>query len=357
MKKFFTVLILALALASAVNIVGAQGPVFCPTRPPGDNTNACASTAFVIANGGGGGGGSGLTNGSTTAVGFTTGYILAVTPAGLVGQYAINGTGDVVLNRSPTLVTPALGTPSGVVLINGTGLPISTGVSGLGTGVATFLASPTSANLRTAVTDETGSGLLVFATSPVLTTPNLGTPSAVTLTNATGLPIAGITGLGTGVGTALAVNVGTSGAFVTNGGALGTPSSGTLTNATGLPIASGVSGLGTGVATGLGITASSPGGVSITLASGTLALYTNAIATSVCETAKSASATGVLPNDVVTASFNGDVTNITGYNPTPTGTLSIYMYTTAGNVNAKVCNSTASTITPTGVTLNYRVAR
>jgi len=32
----------------------AQTPVFCPTRPPGDNTNACASTAFVLANAGGG---------------------------------------------------------------------------------------------------------------------------------------------------------------------------------------------------------------------------------------------------------------------------------------------------------------
>lgn len=42
---------------------------------------------------------------------------------------------------------------------------------------------------------------------------------------------------GTGVATALAVNVGTAGAFVVNGGALGTPSSGTLTNATGLPLA------------------------------------------------------------------------------------------------------------------------
>jgi len=61
--------------------------------------------------------------------------------------------------------------------------------------VATFLATPSSANLDTAVTDDTGSGLLVFATSPVLTTPNLGTPSAVTLTNGTGLPIvAGTTG-------------------------------------------------------------------------------------------------------------------------------------------------------------------
>lgn len=59
---------------------------------------------------------------------------------------------------------------------------------------------------------------------------------------------AGITP-GTGVGAALAINVGSAGAFVALNGALGTPSSGTLTNATGLPVATGVSGLGDGVAT------------------------------------------------------------------------------------------------------------
>jgi len=74
----------------------------------------------------------------------------------------------------------------------------------------------------------------VLATSPVLVTPNLGTPTAITLTSGTGLPIStGVSGLGTGVANALAVNTGTSGAFVVNGGALGTPSSGTVTNLTG----------------------------------------------------------------------------------------------------------------------------
>ena len=91
---------------------------------------------------------------------------------------------------SPTMTAPALGTPASGVITNCTG-------------------------------------------SPTLTAPALGTPASGVLTNCTGLPIAGTTGYGTGVATALAVNVGSAGAFVTFDGALGTPSSGTATNLSG----------------------------------------------------------------------------------------------------------------------------
>jgi len=129
---------------------------------------------------------------TTTLSGLTASTALALDASKNVVSVTNTGSGNNVLSTSPTLVTPILGTPTSATLTNATGLPISTGVSGLGTGVATFLATPSSANLRSALTDETGTGSAVFATSPTLVTPALGTPSSVTLTNATGLPNAGL---------------------------------------------------------------------------------------------------------------------------------------------------------------------
>jgi hypothetical protein len=91
------------------------------------------------------------------------------------------GTGLLVFNTTPTLITPILGTPTSGTLTNCTGLPIATGVSNLGTGVATFLTTPSSANLLAALTDETGTGAVVFANTPTLVTPVIGAATGTSL--------------------------------------------------------------------------------------------------------------------------------------------------------------------------------
>ena len=113
---------------------------------------------------------------------------IATTGLGVTGTLSVSGVAT--LGAGAILNTPASAT-----LTNATGLPISTGVSGLGANVAAFLATPSSANLAAALTDETGTGANVFATSPTLTT-----PISATLTSPAGNNLT--LGLGTG-GTAL----------------------------------------------------------------------------------------------------------------------------------------------------------
>jgi hypothetical protein len=99
------------------------------------------------------------------------------------------------------------------------------------------------------------------------------------------------------------------------------------------------------------------GTVGVFFASGTATLGTSAIASGTCASAVTVAATGVLTTDIVGAGFSGDPTSITGYMPSTAGMLTIIPYPTSGNVNFKVCNNTASSVTPGSLTLNWRVAR
>jgi hypothetical protein len=184
------------------------------------------------------------TSGGTGFASYAVGDLLFASTTTALSKLADVATGNALISGGVG-VAPSYGKIGLTTHVSGT-LPVAnggTGITSFGTGVATALG----VNVGSAGAFVVNGGAL-------------GTPSSGTLTNATGLPVAtGISGLGTNVATALAVNVGTAGAFVVNGGALGTPSSGTLTNATGLPVATGISGLGTNVATALAVNVGTAG--------------------------------------------------------------------------------------------------
>lgn len=119
-----------------------------------------------------------LTNATGTAASLTAGTV--TTNANLTGDITSSGNATTLATVNTNIGTFGSATQASVITVNGKGLitaasnttvtPAIGSITGLGSGVATFLATPSSANLAAAVTDETGTGALVLAGSPTFTT-------------------------------------------------------------------------------------------------------------------------------------------------------------------------------------------
>lgn len=252
------------------------------------------------------------------------------------------------------------------------------------------------ANLSTLNGNQTITGVKTFSASPVMVAPTLSnvTGSIQCLHVSTSGLITGTgmdCGTGTGGGGGSVSGSATLGTAVIASGACATVVSGTATGVTTSSAIiwtpstdiSGITGYGVAPADGLKIypyptantvnfkvcnaTAASitPGAVSLnwtvlpqtTIWSGSQALGTAAIASGACAAVTTIATTGVLTTDTIEFAPNADISGATGYGVASTDGLRIYLYPTAGNVNVKVCNGTAASITPGAVTLNLRVAR
>jgi hypothetical protein len=238
--------------------------------------------------------------------------------AGTVGQLKLANT-----TAGVTTLTPGATSAGTLTLPAGTDTLVGKATTDIFTN-KTFDTAGSGNSLQIAsvvVSANTGTGEMVRKVSPTLTTPTIGVATA---TSINGLTITASTGTLT----------------LTNSKTLSVSNTMTLTANDGSSVAFGAGGT-----------------VAYTIASGTKALATGAIASATCTTAQTSTATGTATTDILQASFNGDPTAVTGYVPLTAGMLTIIAYPTLNTANFKVCNNTTSSITPGAITLNWRVTR
>jgi hypothetical protein len=107
---------------------------------------------------------------------------ILVTTTQTITSFAVGLNGATAVYGSPTTLQSGAAVRLRFYLATNSWYSIITDSSPFGAAIQAFLATPSSANLAAAVTDETGSGALVFATSPTLTTPAIGAATGTSLT-------------------------------------------------------------------------------------------------------------------------------------------------------------------------------
>lgn len=132
---------------------------------------------------------SGVLTGTPTSGTLNLSGLTVTLPGGVtVGSHTLTLAGNLITSGTSALTLTTTGTTNITLPTSGTLTTTSNNLSAF--------SSTTSAQLAGVISDETGSGLLVFGTSPTLVTPALGTPTALVLTSATGLPLTtGVTGV------------------------------------------------------------------------------------------------------------------------------------------------------------------
>ena len=304
-----------------------------------------------------------LTVGSTPIASGTNGYIL-YNNGSVLGNLAATGSGNVVLSTSPTLVTPALGTPSSVTLTNATGLPLTSGVVGTlpiangGTGQTTATAAFNALSPITSTGDLIiGNGAssatrLALGTAGYVLTSN-GTTAIWSPASAASSITVGTTAINSGTsGRVLYDNAGVLGELTTTGSGsvvlstspvlvtpnLGTPSAATLTNATGLPLSTGVTGTLNTTNGGTGLAAYTLGDTLYASATNTLSRLAIGTTGQVLTVVGGLPAWASLSSNAVT-SFSAGTTGLTPVSPT---TGAVVLAGTLGIANGGTGQTTAS---------------